>query len=613
MSRSNALLLMQDIHVSYREVKAVRGVDFDLNRGEIHALVGEHRAGKTTLVKVLSGSVRRQQGRIRYNGEQIEHFTPQTAIQQGIGMVYQDANVLGSLNAVENIYAGKMDKTWCRCIDYPAMIRKTEELFDKLHISVDVLTPLCELPKADQHMVELARALAHDPRLIILDELSSKLTPNEMEIVYPIILQSREQGKSIIYITHDMDEVFQFADRVTVLKDGMRTGTEKIKDLDRIKLIKLTYSYVLSRNELERDNINLYYFKKYNEDIIKNLPVGVIILDPANRVYIINFSAEKTLGRRRRHTEEHHIEDLLSSLHHAVREEVLEKIREKETHTWKEVWLKDGKCLNISIYPFQDEDYQFLGTIILLEDVTQYRRFMDYLVRAEKIASVAELAAGIAHEVNNPLGIIQNYVEILKDEKLQQHVMQKIGKIDGEIRRIEHIVSTLLSFSRLNELPTCTVNLSDVLDDAVLLLNHRFREKKIAVNRKGRKKDAVVLGDENRLKQLFINLLVNSIEAVSENGRIDIAEKYYVKRGFVLVDISDDGCGIPEDLLPSIFHPFFSTKRGKKNTGLGLAICQHIVDLHHGIITCDSRPGTGTTFSIRFQTADGQQPVRGDG
>jgi len=594
------LLKMKDIHVSYRDIKALKGVDFELYKGEIHALVGEHRAGKTTLAKVLSGSVKKDKGEIIYKGEKIDFFTPKSAIEHKIGMVYQDFNVLTSLNTIDYIFAGQIIKNKYGLIKYSEMASKTNELISRLNLKIDIYRPLKELSKADQHMIELVKVLSYDPELIILDEISNKLTPHEMEIIYPLLIDAKRLGKSIIYITHDMDEVFQFADRVTILKDGYRKGTEEIRNIDRIKLIKLTYSFVLKRDELERDNKNLYYFKKYNESIIRNLPIGVIILDPNNTIYMINDNAVKILNYKIGNSEHQTFTHLIRSIPEEIKNEIVIKIKNKEKYTWKEIKLHKDRYVNISIYPFQDEDYVFLGTTILIEDVTKYRHFMEYLLRTQKIASIAELAAGIAHEINNPLGIIQNYIEILKDGILDSDKVEKIRKIDREIQRIENIIGNLLTFSKLNELPNKNLDLVEVIEDVIVLLNHKIKEKQITLIKKIKCERADIQGEENQIKQVFINILVNSIEALPEGGIIKVELKKYSKKSYVLVKITDNGPGIPSEIINNIFDPFFTTKVGKKNTGMGLAICQHIVELHHGLITCQSIPNKMTTFTIRF-------------
>jgi two-component system sensor histidine kinase AtoS len=592
------IIRMKNIHVSYDSCRALKGVDFDLYQGEIHGLVGEHRAGKSTLVKLLSGAVRKEKGHLLFKGENIEYFTPKSAIYHKIGIIYQHINVLPTLNAVENIFAGRDITNWWGGLKYSKMQKKAIEIFSRMGVNMQLNVPLEFLSEDKRQMVELAKVLSIDPEIIIFDEISSKLTPDEMENIYKLLFEFKQQGRSVIYISHNMDEIFEFADRVTILKNGYKLGTEEVRDLDKIKLIKLTYSFVLSREELESDNRELYLLKKYNENIIKNLPEGIIILDPENTVYIINYAAINILGLENREISNQRVENIFSPDSVEQSDDVLSKIREKEEYSWDELEYGNEKVLKLQIFPFKDEDYKFLGTILIIEDVSKERYLTEYLSRTEKIASVAELAAGVAHEINNPLGIIQNYVTFLKDRNLDTESLERLNKVENELHRIVDIIENLLSFSKLKTLPMKRLNLTAVLDEAVMLVSHKLKEKHIQLFWEESDLDVPVIGDENRLKQVFINLIVNSIEAVMYDGVIAITMDVHHDDGYVEASITDDGYGIPGEVIKKIFDPFFSTKAGKKNTGLGLSICQHIIESHQGIITCSSNEKT--TFSVRL-------------
>lgn len=594
------VLTMRNIQASYGATKALNGVDFDLFRGEIHALVGEHRAGKTTLVKLLNGSVVKDAGEILYRGKKIEAFTPQSAMKNGIGMVHQNTCIIPSLNATEYIFTGHLLKTWFRNLNYALMRTKTTEIFQKLQLNADPDVPLRSLPEAERYMIEVARVLSMDPHILILDEISSKLTPTEMEKVYPLIFEFKQKEKSIIYISHNMDEIFRIADRVTILKNGYCQGTEFVKDLDKFKLLKLTYSFVLSREELERENIKLFYFKKYNENIIKNLPVGVVIIDADHKIYLMNFTAKHIFGLNAEYVLNQDIHIIFKKNQIEILDELLAKIESKEEYTWEEISLDENTIIKIRTIPFRDEDYVFLGTIILIEDISRDRFFKDYLVRTEKIASVAELGASVAHEINNPLGIVQNYIELLKIKQLDHDSRKKLSKVEGEINQIADIVRSLLSFSRLTNLPNREINLVEVIEEVVLLIHHKMDKKHIHFINNIGCDTALMIGDENGLKQLFLNLLINSVEAVDEGGYIKIDLHVVSEKNIIDIAISDDGCGIPTEIKEKIFDPFFSTKDGANNTGLGLAICHHIVESHNGIISCRSDLENTTTFHIRF-------------
>ncbi len=596
------ILIMRGINVSYGATAALRGADFELYPGEIHALVGAHRAGKSTLVKLLSGAVRKDAGEILFRGRRVEAFTPRSALRNGIGIVYQHLNVIPSLSAAENIFAGRMPKAGVFLLDHRRMREQAAALFERLSFPLDLDVPVSRLTAAEQHMVELARVLSFDPGILILDEVSSKLTPEEMERIYPLLLAFRGQGKSVISISHNLDEIFEFADRVTILKDGRRMDTERIEDLDRFKLIKLTYSFVLSREELGRQNRELFTLKRYNENILKNIPVGVIILNEEHLSYLINFAAVKILGLGT-DAAGRPFAELVSERDLPDKPRIMESIHARQELSLEEAVFRDGKTLKVSVFPFRDEDYVFLGTIVLLEDVSLDRSIDEYLIRAEKISSTAELAAGVAHEIDNPLGIVQNYVELLKLKELDQDARVKLGKIEKEVSRIERIVGSLLSFSKFAEASFHALDVGELLDEVLLLLEHRIAEKGISLDRGLPAEPVTILGDESKLKQLFVNLLANSIEAVPDGGTISATVCQDGERGTVEVTIADNGCGIPAEIMGRIYDPFFSTKKNRKNAGLGLSISQRIVELHNGILSCSSRPGEPTTFTVRFPRA----------
>jgi signal transduction histidine kinase len=195
-------------------------------------------------------------------------------------------------------------------------------------------------------------------------------------------------------------------------------------------------------------------------------------------------------------------------------------------------------------------------------------------------------------------------VELLKLESVSDAQQDRIAKIEKELERIVKIVGSLLSFSRVRVPRSSRVDMGDVVEEVLLLLGHKLGEKHVELERHLLASSPVVMGDENRLKQVVMNLLVNSIESVLDYGHIEVRVESSDDRGYCEVSISDDGHGIPPEIQDEIFTPFYSTKTYKSNTGLGLAICQHLVEAHGGVLTFDSTPGEYTTFVIRLPLAD---------
>jgi signal transduction histidine kinase/ABC-type branched-subunit amino acid transport system ATPase component len=600
MKSSRLLLQMRNIHVAYEKVQALNGIDFDLYSGEIHALIGEHRAGKSSLVKILSGAVRKREGDILLNGKRINFFTPRSATLHGIGMVYQNLNIIPNLNAVKNIFAGQMLSNRWGFLDYERMLRRTMDMFRQLELTIDPNLPLYRLTLWQQYMVEFARILVMDPSLIILDEVSNKLTPEEMKTIYRVMYEKRNEGKSVIYITHNIDEILQLADRVTVLKNGYRRGTENVKDLDQFRLFQLTYSFAINKQEPGKEEKRFWIIKRYVENIIQHLPVGVIVFDAKDKVQLVNYAALELLKTNHESILKKAASGLFAEIKIAIGAEIAAKIKSRAEASWDEVAMPEEALAKISVIPFKDRDYRFLGTTMIIQDVSIDHYLQSYFVRSEKMASVAELAVGVAHEINNPLYIVKNYFELIRDDALDSSVRQRIDEIEKEVDRIVQIVSSLLSFSRIRDFPAKRVNLAYVLEEVLLLLHHTLSKKNIILKKNLPAREVEIFGDENKLKQLFLNLINNSIEAVLDEGVIgvDLARTDGEKK--IEVVVSDNGYGIPRDIQDSIFKPFYSTKINKRNTGLGLSICQHIVREHGGEIGFSSLPGETTSFHVRF-------------
>jgi signal transduction histidine kinase len=218
-------------------------------------------------------------------------------------------------------------------------------------------------------------------------------------------------------------------------------------------------------------------------------------------------------------------------------------------------------------------------------------------MQAKKAASVAELASGVAHEIKNPLAIMQNYLELLKLADLGSEERGHVHHIDSELQRISEIIGSLVSFSRVKQLPFQPVCLQQVVNEVLMLLGHRFSAKNIRLVKR-MQSAALVSGDENKLKQLFMNLVVNSLEAVLDEGLIEIEVSENGSDGTVSASVSDNGHGISDQERDKIFYPFYTTKMTRANIGLGLSICQNIVESHKGIVKFSSIPGRRTTFTV---------------
>jgi PAS domain S-box-containing protein len=237
------------------------------------------------------------------------------------------------------------------------------------------------------------------------------------------------------------------------------------------------------------------------------------------------------------------------------------------------------------------------GVVIIVEDITEFKRLLDQTVQSEKLAEVGRLSAGIAHEINNPLAMVAYATELLKREKpLSAFQEEMLEKIEVEVERLKNLTGGLLSFSSNRETQSRVVNLTDLIAEVLKLLRFELQRKSIQLDTDFGE-TPVISADPNKLKQVIINLVMNSVHAMQGQGRIVLTTRVN-SDGMLELLVRDDGPGIAPELMGQVFEPFFTTKVEGEGTGLGLYICQNIIREHGGTITVESQPGEGTSFII---------------
>lgn len=589
---------MSQIHHQFGSYSALKGVDFSLLEGEIHALVGDHRSGKTTLGKIIAGVEKKQSGSIYIRGKEYANLTIRQAQKLGIGIVCQKQNLVPSLNAVDNMFCGFRSNFFITRSDRRLMLSRSQRILKYFNSEIPLDTPLYKLSEEQQLIVNICSVLIREPKIFIIDEIAANMPPHQLEQLFSVLNLLKSQGTSIIYITSNFNEIFKIADRVTVFKDGYRKGTEVVSALDPARLIDIAFEQQKSTRDLNS------FFDSFQESIINELPVGSILIGEDRSVVFINEQAHQILGSSSGKEQNRSIISLLPFLTSQQTSTIMSAIHGTEQEI-SGVHFGE-KILKLRSNPIYNQKKAAIGINIFIEDVSFDYQTREYLMKARKAANTAELAAGVAHEIKNPLGIIQNYIELLKLSEHTQEDDEYLKSIERELKRITEIIGNLLSFSKVRQTPFRPVDISKTLDEVLLLLGHKVSQKRISVV-KNFIAEPILSADENKLKQLFMNLIMNAVEAVLEEGTITVSITEHRSEDLVDIMIRDDGYGISDDISDSIFKPFFTTKMARTNIGLGLSICQTIVEMHKGVLKFSSIPGQQTTFCITLPCAAAQE------
>ncbi len=247
----------------------------------------------------------------------------------------------------------------------------------------------------------------------------------------------------------------------------------------------------------------------------------------------------------------------------------------------------------------REEDGRICGYEAIIKDITEWKKLQQQLQQTERLASIGELAAGVAHEINNPLGIIMGYAGILmKELKPDDPMREDLEKIYRNAEVCKRIVEDLLKFSRKTETRPEPYNINQLINEVTDMILYRFDENNIEIEKDLDENIPEIHVDTEKMRQVIMNILINALQAIKSNGRVIIKTRFNREDRKLTISISDNGPGIPGEIMGKIFEPFFTTKQPGEGTGLGLSVSYGIVKEHNGDIRVESKKGSGTTFHI---------------
>ncbi len=319
--------------------------------------------------------------------------------------------------------------------------------------------------------------------------------------------------------------------------------------------------------------------------LLESLPTGLILIDQNKIIIEANPEAKKLLGKK---IGSKNIEDVCKSVEENLFNDVL-----GGKHIERSVFESGNTMIGFSASPVYGNNGNVVGSSIILRDITEIREMEEELRKKDRLAALGEMVAGLAHEIRNPLASIKAGIESLSfggSENTNNYKFQSI--VLHEITRLERIVNDMTVYASDRDLVKTKVNLKSLVGETLLMFSHEIAEKNIQV-KKNLKGNLVCYVDRDKIVAVLNNLFLNAMESIGENGCIELN----IRRGKknMIIQVKDDGGGMPEDIIPKLFIPFFTTK--SKGTGLGLSIVHRIIQNHNGTIRATNE-GKGACFTI---------------
>ncbi|MFI5168918.1 MAG: ATP-binding protein [Vicinamibacterales bacterium] len=394
---------------------------------------------------------------------------------------------------------------------------------------------------------------------------------------------------------------------IAVLGVGRKDGLDPLnsEEVDTLKTLAAQAATAIMNGQLYQSLAEkaeeLRGLKDYNENILESLDSGIVVLDLEGRVVRWNRAMEGLYGRARAEVLGQPLDAVFpEAFMEALRGSLVLGDHDQIAHVYKlHLPTADGRSqiINLSVAPFQGAPGERCGTILILDDITARIRLEEQLQHTEKMASVGLLAAGVAHEVNTPLAGISSYTQLLRGQLEESDPRQQVlEKIEKQSFRAAKIINGLLNFSRSSGTEFDRIDVNKVLADVLALVEHQLDGSRIRVRRELTQLLPSVRGNENRIQQVFFNLILNARDAMPSGGWLTL--RTHADDETVVVEVSDTGHGIRREHIRRIYDPFFTTKGIGKGTGLGLSVSYGIVQEHGGAIFVESDPGHGTTFQV---------------
>ncbi len=405
----------------------------------------------------------------------------------------------------------------------------------------------------------------------------------------PSALHWHERQNLIIFVGLDMEPI-EAARRADTLHTLIMGSILLLIGFAGIFLLFLAQSYRATRQQLSR-------VQTFSDTIVEKMPAGLLATDEQERIVSLNPAAARILNLSHEAAAGKQARDLLP-------EELRGFITDCRTAVEKEIECCPADrpvSLQVSVSALRDEKERLLGHILLLKDLSEIRTLRRQIARNQRMATVGSLAAGVAHEIRNPLSSIKGFATYFRERYQSVPEDQKIADIMiQEVDRLNRVVGQLLDFSRPLSLSRKPVHIRNLISDSLALVRQKAEEKNIAISMDVVPENITARIDPDQIRQVLLNLYLNALEAMDSGSRLSVSAKK--DSNMLQIRIQDTGCGILPEHLSRIFDPYFTTR--SSGAGLGLAIVHNIVEAHEGRIEVESRPGEGTAITLHLPDSE---------
>lgn len=598
-------LSLRDISVSRRHAELLRCVEFDLKRGEFHVLTGKQGGGKSMLCDVLRGEMEPSGGSIILDSRPCARYTRATARKIGVESVGSIPFVFPHLTVAENIAISLCRFPNRHWFGRRSLYRKIAEWLEEQGIpELPLESALEKVPAPDHLFIQVLASLFNRPRLLILDETLESLPVHRREQVMTVMRRELARGMSVLWATHQLEDGWRLADRLTIVRQGRILLTDSPGNIDRRSLLRLAYAQFPETEQDDRDRERFFNLVLYTEALLKDLPLAIVIVDDQGAVQFANRAGRELLpgldgGRS--------LDEVLSpsnaGLSKAIASVIRDGGRRGEHAVSFNAW--DGeKVVDYQVQAVQD-GLVTIGAMLIVQDVSERERLRSRLILSHNVSSVGLLAAGVAHDVNNPLSAIGNYLSYLVRKLPEGEVRDAAERVGEEARNIQNIIDNLVAFSGHFHDDLYSVDLHALATDLCTLLRFNAESSGIGLTviPPAPGVEAAIIADVKEMRQLLLNLIRNAMEAMPGGGgvRVDFSGS---SGDEINIAVIDNGPGIAFERLNDIFEPFVSTKSDDdRYHGIGLTIVYSLVEKYRGEIEVVNIPEGGCCFSLRFPSA----------